>query len=169
MPVLERSVAYGWPQDGGPSEWMDSAACGDSSVELFFPAKGESYAHAKSICGRCPVVEQCRAAIDWAERELKSFGRPGFLRWRDASRPAEAARASGPLTPRSSSRSSSSGGLHNKGPCPRTFHLADLQCRCGWAVTFCVTSVLTRNGPERSIGCWDVDAGRAVILRGNRC
>jgi WhiB family redox-sensing transcriptional regulator len=78
MPVLERSVAYGWPQGGGPFEWMDSAACADSSVELFFPVKGESYARAKSICGRCPVVEQCRAAIDWAERELKPSAVQGF-------------------------------------------------------------------------------------------
>ncbi|MER7787350.1 MULTISPECIES: WhiB family transcriptional regulator [unclassified Streptomyces] len=47
-------------------EWWRHAACVDEDPELFFPvgvagpAAQEQRARAKRICGRCPVIDECR-------------------------------------------------------------------------------------------------------------
>ncbi|MDT0542716.1 MULTISPECIES: WhiB family transcriptional regulator [Streptomyces] len=47
-------------------EWWRHAACVDEDPELFFPvgvagpAAQEQRARAKWICGRCPVIDECR-------------------------------------------------------------------------------------------------------------
>lgn len=47
-------------------EWWRHAACVDEDPELFFPvgaagpAAQEQRARAKRICGRCPVIAECR-------------------------------------------------------------------------------------------------------------
>lgn len=41
---------------------QDHAACATATVD-FFPARGESLAAARAICGRCPVADQC---LDYA-------------------------------------------------------------------------------------------------------
>lgn len=48
--------------------WQHSAACRDEDPELFFPVGSSGPAilkieEAKSVCRRCPVMEQCR---QWA-------------------------------------------------------------------------------------------------------
>ena len=48
--------------------WADQAVCASTDPELFFPAhggvpineRGEREGIAKSICRRCPVIEECR-------------------------------------------------------------------------------------------------------------
>ena len=39
--------------------WREDALCAQTSGELFFPAKGESIAAAKKICGQCDVGWEC--------------------------------------------------------------------------------------------------------------
>ena len=39
--------------------WMADAACRGHDVEKWFPARGESTAEAKAICGACPVCREC--------------------------------------------------------------------------------------------------------------
>ncbi|WP_311477740.1 WhiB family transcriptional regulator [uncultured Gulosibacter sp.] len=45
-------------------DWRESAACMNADPELFFPVGNtgpalEQIDAAKSVCGRCPVTEQC--------------------------------------------------------------------------------------------------------------
>ena len=40
-------------------EWMPKAACRDSGVSAYFPARGESAAFAKATCAGCPVCADC--------------------------------------------------------------------------------------------------------------
>lgn len=40
-------------------QWMDDAACTEIGPEFWFPELGESSGVARTICGRCPVVNQC--------------------------------------------------------------------------------------------------------------
>lgn len=45
----------------GP-EWHQQAKCRGMGAALFFPERGELTAHAKAVCRRCPVKEECAAA-----------------------------------------------------------------------------------------------------------
>jgi Transcription factor WhiB len=55
-------------------EWRWEAACLGADVEVFFP-DGASYAAARAICARCPVIEDCRRACDRAEgKAVPVFG-----------------------------------------------------------------------------------------------
>jgi WhiB family redox-sensing transcriptional regulator len=49
------------------ADWMDDGACIDTDPTPFFPKQGRSSSrHAKAICGRCPVVNECLAyALTW--------------------------------------------------------------------------------------------------------
>lgn len=51
-----------------PPAWMQEASCAQIGVgmaDLWFPGKGGHAVEARSVCTRCPVVEQCRQyAID---------------------------------------------------------------------------------------------------------
>ena len=53
--------------------WRFEAACREADPELFFPIGTSGPAllqvqDAKALCGRCPVVEQCRQwALDFGE------------------------------------------------------------------------------------------------------
>jgi WhiB family redox-sensing transcriptional regulator len=40
--------------------WQNDARCREHDPELFFSAGSRSERRAKAICGRCPVIEQCR-------------------------------------------------------------------------------------------------------------
>lgn len=55
-----------------PGEWADhpDRPCADPALgtprqraRLFHPNRGEDTAYPKSLCGRCPVKDQC---LDWA-------------------------------------------------------------------------------------------------------
>lgn len=72
--------------------WHVDAPCSQADPEAFFPEKGESYAGAKRICGRCDVREQC---LEWALDNRERFGvfgglsereRRSLLQERDAAR-----------------------------------------------------------------------------------
>ena len=78
MSVRERSTSYHWADDDPPWAWLEGAACSGSRVEVFFPVKGESYAEARSVCGRCPVLAECRAEIDRVESRLRGPDVQGF-------------------------------------------------------------------------------------------
>jgi WhiB family redox-sensing transcriptional regulator len=41
--------------------WQNEARCREHDPELFFSAGSRSERRAKAICGRCPVMEECRA------------------------------------------------------------------------------------------------------------
>ncbi|QNJ58274.1 WhiB family transcription factor [Mycobacterium phage Ellie] len=43
-----------------PEDWEADALCTQVDPELFFPGKGQSTKEAKQVCGRCPVVDECR-------------------------------------------------------------------------------------------------------------
>ena len=70
MTVLARSVAYSWSPRDDPADWVDLAACAGVPVDVFFPARGESYSAAKAICAACPVIERCRDEIDRIEAHM---------------------------------------------------------------------------------------------------
>jgi hypothetical protein len=76
--VRERSTSYHWADDDPPWAWLQGAACSGSRVEVFFPVKGESYAEARSICARCPVLAECRSEIDRVEARLRGPDVQGF-------------------------------------------------------------------------------------------
>jgi WhiB family redox-sensing transcriptional regulator len=69
-----------WARELTPSivleaqEWRQDAACLGVDPAVFFP-EGASYAPARAICSRCPVLEDCRAWNDKAEgRSVRLFG-----------------------------------------------------------------------------------------------
>lgn len=48
-----------------PIPWMSDAVCATTGGDVFFPAKGDSAAPAKTICKQCPVAAECLAyALD---------------------------------------------------------------------------------------------------------
>lgn len=60
---------------GVPTGWRWQAACLGTPIEVFFPplptggaVKQSAWAEARTICGRCPVRAECRAAADHEER-----------------------------------------------------------------------------------------------------
>ena len=42
--------------------WHAKAACRGAGTERFFPPSSGALAPARSVCARCPVIEQCRSA-----------------------------------------------------------------------------------------------------------
>jgi WhiB family redox-sensing transcriptional regulator len=55
-----------------PADWRTLAACRGLDPELFFPARGDSFAarNAQAVCATCPVAEQClEFAIEVGETE----------------------------------------------------------------------------------------------------
>lgn len=44
-----------------PEEWTQDALCAQTDPEMFHPEKGGSTKDAKTICGRCDVILECRA------------------------------------------------------------------------------------------------------------
>lgn len=76
--VPERSASYHWAADDPTWAWLGSAACANYPVDVFFPVKGESYAEARSVCARCPVLDECRADIDRVEGRLRGPDVQGF-------------------------------------------------------------------------------------------
>ena len=53
------------------TDWREDAICSQTDLAIFFPNKGESARPAKSICRRCPVVDDCR---EWAITTWEMFG-----------------------------------------------------------------------------------------------
>lgn len=45
-----------------PGDWVARAVCRGCDTDLFFGGKGDRFATttAKEMCGRCPVVRECR-------------------------------------------------------------------------------------------------------------
>ena len=78
MSVRERSTSYHWAADDPSWAWLEGAACAGAQVDIFFPVKGESYAEARSVCRRCPVLQECRAEIDRVEGRLRGPDAQGF-------------------------------------------------------------------------------------------
>lgn len=44
-----------------PGDWYIHGRCRGMNTDLFFVVRGESTQPAKTICGQCPVLYQCRA------------------------------------------------------------------------------------------------------------
>jgi WhiB family redox-sensing transcriptional regulator len=72
-----------------PAWWQDRAACVGVDPELFFPPLGHNGAEARAVCGKCPVLLQCRDYVDAMEEGLgRSYlfgifaGETGADRWR---------------------------------------------------------------------------------------
>ena len=74
MGVLARDVAEAWPAWSTPAAWQLDAACRDLPLTVFYPdgTGASKFEQAKAICAGCPVIEQCRAMTDRAERGLSS-------------------------------------------------------------------------------------------------
>lgn len=54
-------------------EWQEKAACQGEPLAVFFPKPGEHQhvKRAKTICNRCPVIEECATyALSFADRTL---------------------------------------------------------------------------------------------------
>lgn len=55
-------------------EWAEAAACRGMDPEVFFPERGErraGYRQAKSVCGRCPVRDDC---LNYATAANERYG-----------------------------------------------------------------------------------------------
>lgn len=62
-------VGVSWLSTDAPASWKADAACKGHDPNLFFPHRGEDTTFARSICGGCPVQEECAEhAIDHGER-----------------------------------------------------------------------------------------------------
>ncbi|MEU5419798.1 WhiB family transcriptional regulator [Streptomyces sp. NPDC020667] len=81
--------------------WRQHAACRDEDPELFFPigtrdpARTQAEA-AKSVCRRCPVVEQC---LTWALRSGQEYGIWGCTTESERRALHRARQAAGPARP----------------------------------------------------------------------
>jgi WhiB family redox-sensing transcriptional regulator len=60
--------------------WREDALCAQTDPEGFFPEKGGSTRHAKSICDRCTVAAEC---LDYALANQERFGIWGGLSERE--------------------------------------------------------------------------------------
>jgi WhiB family redox-sensing transcriptional regulator len=40
--------------------WHDGAACRGRGIDSWFPVQGRRPDDARAVCGRCPVLEECR-------------------------------------------------------------------------------------------------------------
>lgn len=47
----------------GDLNWLVEARCREVDPDLWFPEKGDSARHAKEICVKCPVKDEC---LDYA-------------------------------------------------------------------------------------------------------
>jgi hypothetical protein len=73
MGVLCARRSAGVAGVGPPGRLAGRAAYRGLTLEVFFPSgKGAAsrFEDAKAICAGCPVVADCRAMADWAERGL---------------------------------------------------------------------------------------------------
>lgn len=64
--VPERSsllAKLGIQPDNEELAWQRDAACRDEDPAIFFPDKGTHIGEAKAVCGRCPVLAQCRSWV----------------------------------------------------------------------------------------------------------
>lgn len=60
--------------------WQRDAACLGVDPDLFYPARGESTAEARAVCGECPVRDEC---LEYALANCETFGVWGGLGERD--------------------------------------------------------------------------------------
>jgi len=77
---------------GAEKPWQLHARCRGVGPELFFPEKGEPAAGAKTVCGTCPVTEQC---LDFAIRSGEETGIWGGMSERQRREVARERRAAG--------------------------------------------------------------------------
>lgn len=66
-----------------PEPWTQSALCGQTDPEEFFPEKGGSTRQAKSICRGCEVSAQC---LEYALKHGERFGIWGGMSERERRR-----------------------------------------------------------------------------------
>ncbi|MEV6028392.1 WhiB family transcriptional regulator [Streptomyces sp. NPDC052036] len=57
-------------------DWRHNAVCGEEDPELFFPVGKVQIEEAKSVCRRCPVIEQC---LQWVLESGQDSGVWGGL------------------------------------------------------------------------------------------
>ena len=70
MGILARDVVDAWQSWSPPATWQADAACQDLPLDVFFPYGLDAYEDARAVCGRCEVIEECRAMVDRAEGGL---------------------------------------------------------------------------------------------------
>jgi WhiB family redox-sensing transcriptional regulator len=61
------------------SDWRDRARCRDEDPELFFPTGTVGPAvvqieQARSVCRRCPVLDECREWAVWSGQDAGIWG-----------------------------------------------------------------------------------------------
>lgn len=74
-----RAVEYlfeQWAGGGGVGEWWQRARCAQIGGDEWFPEKGGTTRHAKSVCRSCPVRTDC---LDYAIANDERFGVWGGL------------------------------------------------------------------------------------------
>lgn len=77
MAELEHLLAEGAPEEESDAlAWQDKALCAQTDPNAFFPEKGESTKSAKSVCGSCPVRDEC---LEYALANNMRFGIWGGL------------------------------------------------------------------------------------------
>ncbi len=54
-----------------PADWRAWASCVGVDPELFFPERGETTRHAKAVCSRCLVCQEC---LEYALANAEKFG-----------------------------------------------------------------------------------------------
>jgi WhiB family redox-sensing transcriptional regulator len=118
-----------------PPKWVESATCGDLSVEeadgIFFPQRGQSGARAGEVCRRCSDRVEC---LEQALSEPEEFGI-----WGGASERAPAATPEGGLMRRSSEMAkaptSHAKGLGPPVACPRIVPVTAVNHGTSWQQT----------------------------------
>lgn len=77
------------------TDWYDHAACRGVDIAIFYPGRGDEgrpsrqpnahniYDAARTICGRCPVTEQCLKQTMIEEGGSRRWGFRGGLTWRE--------------------------------------------------------------------------------------
>jgi len=77
---MHRANALELPVGDQPGPWLFDGLCTQVDTDLFFPEKGGSTREAKAVCGRCPVLAECR---DWAVATRQRYGVWGGLSERE--------------------------------------------------------------------------------------
>lgn len=69
--AAHRATALELPVGDMPGPLIADGLCAQTDPEIFHPEKGGSTRDAKAICGRCPVLTECR---DWAVATQQQHG-----------------------------------------------------------------------------------------------
>ena len=81
--LMPKNETYRPHATGVDVDWLEDAYCRNADPKIFFPDKGGDVSHAKDLCDRCPVVDEC---LDYAIENEEKFGTWGGMSPRERRR-----------------------------------------------------------------------------------